>query len=61
MARMRIGEPKLDFVKPQIQLASINGYRLMMSYIKPMATACCAVATRAFAWRSQYERPRSAG
>ena len=29
----------------RLQIVSTSGYMLMMSYISPLATACCTVAT----------------
>ena len=44
------GKPGANWtqVRAQIsgfQIASMSGYMLMMSYISPLATACCTVAT----------------
>ena len=48
----RQGQRKLDSSQGadfrsgrRFQIASMSGYRLMMSYISPLATACCTVAT----------------
>jgi hypothetical protein len=46
--RTRISKPKRRYwtqVRDSVQLASTSGYMLMMSYISPLATACCTVAT----------------
>jgi hypothetical protein len=44
----RIGKPKRRYwtqVRHRVQTAPTSDYMLMMSYISPLATACCTVAT----------------